>query len=133
MAFNFYEWSLTAYLRFKIWRSGEEIGKDEAGNAYYVDRRTKGGRLKEKRWVVYGGGVSEASLVPPEWHGWLHHQTDAVPSGKSLFAKPWIQEHVPNLTGTVAAYRPPGAVQRGGHRARATGDYEPWSPDSASP
>ncbi|MEK9708301.1 MAG: NADH:ubiquinone oxidoreductase subunit NDUFA12, partial [Alphaproteobacteria bacterium] len=38
------------------------------------------------------------------------------------------QEHVPNLTGTRAAYRPPGSVLQPGERRRGTGDYEPWTP-----
>ncbi|MEE8280069.1 MAG: NADH:ubiquinone oxidoreductase subunit NDUFA12, partial [Alphaproteobacteria bacterium] len=41
---------------------------------------------------------------------------------------PWQKEHVPNLTGTYAAYRPPGSILHGGKRARGTGDYEPWRP-----
>ena len=28
------------------------------------------------------------------------------------------------------AYRPAGALERGGRRAGATGDYEAWSPDA---
>jgi len=36
---------------------------------------------------------------------------------------------VPNLTGTAQAYRPPGALEAGGNRPAATGDYEAWSPD----
>lgn len=131
MAFDFNEWGLTSYLRFRIWRSGELVGTDQAGNKYYVDRRTKGTK-REKRWVVYNG-ASEASRVPPEWHGWLHHQTDTVPSKDSPWRKPWVKEHTPNLTGTVAAYKPPGALERGGRRSRATGDYQAWSPDGAEP
>jgi NADH:ubiquinone oxidoreductase subunit len=41
---------------------------------------------------------------------------------------PWQKPHQPNLTGTAQAYRPPGHDYRGGHRAKATGDYEPWQP-----
>ena len=33
------------------------------------------------------------------------------------------------LTGTALAYRPPGHTLKGGHRAPATGDYEPWTPN----
>jgi len=36
---------------------------------------------------------------------------------------------VPNLTGTPAAYHPPGSVLHGGARAHATADYEPWRPN----
>jgi NADH:ubiquinone oxidoreductase subunit len=34
------------------------------------------------------------------------------------------------MTGTAFAYRPQGALEKGGHRAAATGDYEAWSPDA---
>jgi NADH:ubiquinone oxidoreductase subunit len=40
-----------------------------------------------------------------------------------------MREHVPNLTGTDRAYRPPGHTLQGGRRDRATGDYEPWTPE----
>jgi NADH:ubiquinone oxidoreductase subunit len=43
--------------------------------------------------------------------------------------RPWQKDHLPNLTGTAAAYRPPGHILQGGQRDKATGDYEPWVPD----
>ena len=69
---------------------------------------------------------SKPPRVPPEWHAWLHYTVDQPlePSPD----KPWIKEHQPNLTGTAAAYSPPGDDRRGGERARATGDYEAWRP-----
>ncbi|GGF31595.1 NADH dehydrogenase [Aliidongia dinghuensis] len=115
------------------WLRGEQVGTDAAGNKYY---REKGGRKivkgggmesRERRWVVYHG-IVEASKVPPEWHGWLHHTTDERPPA-DLEKRPWQKEHLPNLTGTTLAYHPPGSVVRGGHRARATGDYEAWTPN----
>ena len=42
---------------------------------------------------------------------------------------PWQKDHLPNLTGTVYAYHPQGSLLRGGQRAPATGDYEPWQPE----
>jgi len=33
------------------------------------------------------------------------------------------------MTGTAHAYRPAGALEQGGKRAAATGDYEAWSPE----
>ncbi|WP_374375765.1 NADH:ubiquinone oxidoreductase subunit NDUFA12 [Dongia sp.] len=104
---------------------GERVGSDEFGNTYYVDRRTKGGK-RERRWVLYKG-APEASNVPPEWHAWLHSKTVVVPVNR---AKPraWQKPHEPNRTGTDLAYRPPGHTLMGGHRAKATGDYEPWTP-----
>ena len=36
----------------------------------------------ERRWVDYSSGNVEASEVPPEFHGWLHHQTNDFPKEK---------------------------------------------------
>jgi NADH:ubiquinone oxidoreductase subunit len=36
---------------------------------------------------------------------------------------------VPNLTGTMAAFRPDGALGSGRIRPASTGDYEPWIPE----
>ena len=41
----------------------------------------------------------------------------------------WQAPPQPNLTGTREAYRPAGALEAGGKRAAATGDYEAWSPN----
>ncbi len=105
---------------------GELVGADSTGNKYYKDRRQPVGR-RERRWVVYNG-AAEASTVPADWHGWLHHRTDVTGTdrGRNKFA--WQKDHVPNLTGTEAAYRPPGHVLKGARRDKATGDYEAWRP-----
>jgi NADH:ubiquinone oxidoreductase subunit len=102
------------------WLRGVPVGTDEVGNRYY---RTKDGK---RRWVLYNGTV-EASRVPAEWHGWLHHTFKDPPSGPAKL-KPWEKDHLPNLSGTKGAYYPPGSLARGGVRAPATGDYEPWRP-----
>ncbi len=105
-----------------------KVGIDATGNKYYRCKARKGYK-HERRWVIYNG-APEASKVPPEWHGWLHHQSDTVPSeeGKS-YRRVWQKPHEPNLTGTNHAYRPPGHVLNGGKRAKATGDYEAWKPE----
>ena len=114
------------------WLRGELVGRDGQGNRYY--RAKGGGRTHkdslrhERRWVIYEG-EAEASRVPPEWHAWLHHTTDAVPPEGGPKRLPWQKDHLPNLTGTALAYRPPGHTLKGGHRAPATGDYEPWTPN----
>ena len=108
---------------------GALVGEDDAGNRYYRERWGRSGPgERERRWVVYEGEV-EASRVPPEWHRWLHHSTDEPPTEAPLRAQPWEKPHQPNLTGTAAAYRPPGHILGRGQRDRATGDYEPWQPD----
>lgn len=113
---------------------GELVGTDQFGNRYYRRKGAKplkrgaGRESREQRWVLYNG-EAEASRVPPEWHGWLHHTINQVPTSAGRKRYPWQKEHVPNLTGTPLAYRPPGSVLSGGHRAPATGDYEPWQPE----
>jgi NADH:ubiquinone oxidoreductase subunit len=105
-------------------RNGDKVGSDASGNVYFQSRKPISGQVR--RWVLYNG-PNDASRVPPEWFGWLHHQTDVVPSELPP-PRPWVKEPVPNLTGTAAAYLPSGALERGGNRAAATGDYEAWSP-----
>ena len=105
-------------------RFGNEVGKDAAGNIYYEDKKNP-----QRRWVIYSG-ANDASRVPPEWHGWLHHSYDELPESHLPPAKIWETDYTPNATGTAAAYRPQGALERGGRRAAATGDYEAWTPDS---
>ena len=107
--------------------SGKKVGTDQMGNRYFQGKPRKGYK-HPRRWVIYKG-VPEATKVPPEWHGWLHHQTDQVPSEDGgSFRRPWQKPHQPNRTGTNLAYRPPGHVLQGGQRDKAVGDYEAWSP-----
>jgi NADH:ubiquinone oxidoreductase subunit len=114
------------YIRILTWRRGILVGTDALGNSYY--RSTAPGQWgRESRWVIYAG-EDEASLVPAEWHGWLHHSTLKPPTEQPPVERPWIKPHKPNATGTAAAYRPPGHTLQGGHRARATGDYQAWTP-----
>ena len=105
---------------------GRRFGVDAFGNVYYEERRPRAG-YRVRRWVAYAG-APEASLVPPEWHAWLHYTTDE-PLVERM-RRPWEKPHMPNATGTPASYRPPGHDYRGGTRARATGDYEAWTPDN---
>ncbi|HEY8963646.1 MAG TPA: NADH:ubiquinone oxidoreductase subunit NDUFA12 [Alphaproteobacteria bacterium] len=111
-----------------VWRKGEYVGTDQLGNKYYRADARKGYK-HEQRWVLYAG-EPEASAIPPEWHGWMHHQTDVVPNtGNLSYRKDWQKPHEPNRTGTTLAYNPPGHILSGGKRAAATGDYEAWRPN----
>jgi NADH:ubiquinone oxidoreductase subunit len=104
---------------------GRKIGTDRFGNTYYESRADQPGYGRKRRWVVYKG-ADEATKVPPEWHGWLHHTTAAPLPERKLY--PWQEEHRPNPTGTPAAYRPPGHDYRGGRRALTGADYDAWTP-----
>jgi NADH:ubiquinone oxidoreductase subunit len=111
------------------YRYGEFVGDDEFGNRYY---RTKGGKIDptlglERRWVVYNG-LAEATMVPPSWHGWLHHSANVPPTEEKVTVWPWEKPHRPNLTGTPNAYRPSGSILGEGRRPAATGDYKAWVP-----
>lgn len=109
------------------WLKGRSVGTDEFGNRYYKSK-SESLHGKQRRWVLYKGGV-EASKVPPEWHAWLHHTTDEPLTEQSTQAPKWQKEHIENLTGTSHAYRPAGHAYKGGHRAHATGDYQAWRPE----
>jgi NADH:ubiquinone oxidoreductase subunit len=105
---------------------GEQVGTDEFGNRYYIDRRTKG-KKRERRWVLYKG-TPEASKVPPEWHTWLHSHDVQPPKAGPADRKPWQKPYLPNLSGTDHAYLPPGHTLMGSQRPKTGGDYEPWTP-----
>ena len=113
--------------------NGERVGSDAQGNAYFRSKKkTPDGR--ERRWVIYRG-ANDASRVPPEWHGWLHgsfadEELGGVPESHLPPPRIWEVDYTPNATGTAKAYRPQGALERGGKRAAATGDYEAWTPDA---
>lgn len=103
---------------------GKRVGSDGFGNKYYRGKPRRGA-VRERRWVIYPKGT-DASVVPAEWHGWLHHQTDRVPTAEgNVYRKPWQKEHLSNQSGTPAAYLPPGKT---GTRPHATGDYTAWQP-----
>jgi NADH:ubiquinone oxidoreductase subunit len=112
----------------RTWLRGELVGEDEYGNRYYRERGRRGPWRQERRWVVFAG-AAEPTLIPPGWVGWLHKRIELPPSERPLPAPKWERAPLPNLTGTERAYLPPGALQRGGPRAPATGDYEAWRPE----
>jgi NADH:ubiquinone oxidoreductase subunit len=102
------------------WRHGNKAGEDPLGNAYFEG--------KGRRWVIYKGS-NDVSRVPPEWYSWLTRQIDEVPDKALPPAPPFLKPASANLTGTAEAYRPSGALEQGGRRAAASGDYQPWLPD----
>ncbi len=101
-------------------RRGVRMGADAQGNVYYQTKDSK------RRWVIFNGEM-EASRVSPDWHGWLHHTWDQTPADAPLVHKAWEKPHVENLTGTDAAYAPPGSIRRSAPVAKS--DYEAWTPE----
>lgn len=124
---HFFTWwnDRTIGTAFFTFRHGLLVGEDGTGNRYYKHKKN------DRRWVIYNGDM-EASRVPPEWHGWLHHSDDTIPEasadGADSGSHAWQKEHLPNLSGTTKARVPVGSLRAEGKRARATGDYEAWRP-----
>ncbi len=113
--------------RWTIWRHGKKVGTDAFGNTYYEETKARPGHWR-RRWVMYDG-LAEASRVPAEWHGWLHHTVKALPTDEPYVLKAWERPHEPNFTGTDKAYHPKGSLAGAGQRAPGTGDYDAWSPE----
>jgi len=110
----------TYWTQLYTWRKGVEVGEDAQGNRFFRNSDDS------RRWVIYNG-EAEASRVSPEWHGWLHRTWDEPPNTAPLPHKPWEKPHQENLTGTPAAYVPPGSIRRSEPAPRK--DYEAWQPE----
>ena len=113
---------------FTLWRRGAKlIGRDEQGNRYFEESEGSGADGRKRRWVIYHG-VAEASRVPADWHGWLHHTFDEPPTETPLLRREWEKPHLPNMTGTPLAYRPAGSLAKVTARNADPAGYEAWSP-----
>jgi len=102
---------------------GAEVGRDDAGNLYY---ESKG--VPPRRWVIYSGS-NDGSRVPPEWQAWLRGTIDDLPEKAMPPRRAFQKPAEANLTGTIAAFRPDGALGSGRIRPASTGDYQPWIPE----
>ena len=112
--------SQTLGTQLYTWRKGVKVGEDDAGNVFFKDKHDN------RRWVIYNGEV-EASRISAEWHGWLHKTWDEPPTEKPLPRKSWEISHKPNVTGSLASYKPSGSLKRKNLKERQ--DYEAWSPE----
>jgi NADH:ubiquinone oxidoreductase subunit len=78
--------------------------------------------------VIYQA-ANVGSHVPPGWQAWLRGTIDGLPDEVLGPRRSFHQPATPNLTGTLAAFRPDGALGSGKARPASTGDYQPWTPD----
>ena len=126
---QFFTWwnGQTLGTRFFTWRFGELVGTDEFGNKYYRAKSAIPDSIRERRWVIYSG-YAEPSMIPPGWHGWMHHRFDTPPSQDDYSSRDWQKPHRPNLTGTAEAYRPPGSLIGAGTPKPVEPSYEAWRP-----
>lgn len=119
---------MSLFLRLTSGFRGRQVGTDRFGNVYFEAHRVQPIYGRKRRWAIYAHGGREPTVVPPEWHAWMHHITDAPLPEQKRHA--WQQEHHPNLTGTPYSYRPLGHDYAGGKRQAAAADYEAWTPGS---
>ena len=107
------------------------MGTDHLGNKYY-QRGADTTQVNRDRVVVYGPkfqnayGQYDSSCVAPEWHGWLHHMTDTVPSASD--AKPFFHLDKPE-------YDPAKPYFQKGHYLMGKGKrtwrkVEAWKPSA---
>lgn len=118
---------LTLRLRTRLF--GTLVGADPYGNYYYVSKR-KDWAGRQARWVMYKG-EPDPTTVPAAWFGWLHHTCDAPLPSTIASGYLWFRPHVPNLTGTGAAYLPAGhELSRLGQRLSGPMPADPsvWRP-----
>ena len=87
--------------RWTIAKIAEFVGEDEFGNRYYEQRKGVGSLGVPRRFVTYQD-LADASKVPADWHGWLHHTVDTPPTKEDYQPKPWQKPHEMNMTGTSA-------------------------------
>ena len=116
----------------RLWTAtqGVYVGSDQFGNRYFRSKKPTGPHGMERRMVVYAGGYSEPTTIPPGWYGWMHYRTSEPPKDGDYTPREWEKAHVQNYTGSVRAYRPDGSMLNKGERPKVTGDYDAWSPDA---
>ena len=127
MAFwsKIFTWWNGATIGTALWtrRFGNEVGRDDDGNIYYAAKGSAG-----RRWVIYNGS-NDGSRVPPAWDSWLRGTIDELPEKSLPPVRKFQKKPTANLTGTMEAFRPDGALGSGRLRPASTGDYEPWIPE----
>merc|ERR1712137_178394 len=97
---------LRKVFNYKFIKVGTLVGTDHFGNEYYENRQYP---YPKDRWVEYNTPI-DASTVPAEWFGWLHHMVDFNPNHPQYnqLNPIYRREHIPNLTGTKYRYLPHG-------------------------
>merc|ERR1712071_230611 len=103
---------LVQLMRVNDVKTGALVGIDKYGNKYFEDNRYFIGR---NRWVIYTTQMNgkntmweiDGSMVPSEWHRWLHCMTDDPPTTHPPAPKKFLAEvHQINTSGSADAYVP---------------------------
>ncbi|XP_041113608.1 NADH dehydrogenase [ubiquinone] 1 alpha subcomplex subunit 12-like [Polyodon spathula] len=116
-------------LRVNDVKTGALVGVDKSGNKYFEDNQYFFGR---HRWVIYAKEMNgkntywevDGSMVPPEWHRWLHCMTDSPPTTHPPVPRKFIWEnHKFNLSGSPSQYVPYSTTRKNIHE---------WGPPQAT-
>lgn len=100
------------------------VGEDTFKNRFFEDKSKSFGR---HRWVDYiDGSTPDSSKITPEWHAWLHHNIDALPSKHPLPEPAYKIPATGNRTGTRDAYVPSHHRLNSNFHGRANEKYESW-------
>ncbi len=90
-------------------RKGKFVGRDKNENFYYESNTGK-------RWVAYSS-VLDPTIIPPEWHTWIHYTDNAVPvNDKKIKVK-----HISYLTSTKDVHH---------SKQKAKNYYKSWNPNN---
>ncbi|CAI5742503.1 unnamed protein product [Hyaloperonospora brassicae] len=73
---------------------GRCVGQDENGFKYYEDPTELYGQDRWTEYQVDSWDEVEGTLIPPPWHLWMHHLTDAVPGEAGQDAQTWAKRPV---------------------------------------
>ncbi|XP_068163297.1 NADH dehydrogenase [ubiquinone] 1 alpha subcomplex subunit 12 [Antennarius striatus] len=101
------------FIRVKDVKTGTLIGTDKYGNRYYEDKKHY--FFGRHRWVIYTTDMNgkdtsdevDGTMVPAEWHGWLHSMTDHPPTTHPPEPKKFLAEtHQFNVSATPQQYVP---------------------------
>lgn len=98
--------------KMRTTKFGKLVGTDQFSNEYYEN--TKDYPAGQHRWVEYSGDKSfyqvDSSIVPPEWHLWLHHTTDEPPTQTTTGSTHRIQPQKNSVGGSAPYDRNLGGV-----------------------
>ncbi|CAH0478789.1 unnamed protein product [Peronospora belbahrii] len=68
---------------------GRFVGEDTNGFKYYEDPSELYGQHRWTEYKVDSWDEVEGTLIPPEWHLWMHHMTDSVPGENGQDPTQW--------------------------------------------
>lgn len=107
--------------------SGKKVGKDKFGNVFYESKNLSRYFRRSTRWVIYNG-IPEPTKISSEWHSWLHHQKNSLPS-KNQQSIMCTKERGLNLTGSKFSYCPLNSYIEDRRNTEKLATYIKWKPN----